>query len=116
MFKRIVVLQGVRLDQSPRCTRLGTKIAVDWEGDVLLVDDFVVSIVFYYIRNHDVFTGSRHPKLAFMPSEVRWACAVELPDGDVTHFTTSAAILTGGCVTAFGVTHWVGPRMNRSSL
>jgi len=52
----VIVLQGVRLDQSPCDTRLGIKVAVDWELDVLLVCNVVDPIGFHLFEDHDVFT------------------------------------------------------------
>ena len=58
-LERSIVLQGVRLDQSPSGTRLRTKVAVDWERNVVLVHDVIDSICCYVFELHKVCTGSR---------------------------------------------------------
>ena len=57
-IESVIFLQGVRLNQSPCDTRLGTKVAVDWECDVLLVCNVVDTAGRFFVDHHDVFIGS----------------------------------------------------------
>ena len=96
--KRVIVLQGVRLDQSPCDTGLRTKVAVDWERDVLFIYNVVNTIGCFLVNHHNVFTGSQW-ELTPVTCEAWWTCALEPSVADVTHFTTRATMTTGGSLT-----------------
>ena len=57
--KRGIIFQWVGLDQSPRETRLRTKVTVDWEWIVVLVHNAVDSIACCFVKRRDFFTWSR---------------------------------------------------------
>ena len=116
-LERILILQGVRLDQGPRETRFRIKVTVNWEWVFLLVHNVVDTIGFDFFKQHDVFTGSRRKRDLAPVSSVTWrTCAVESSFFDVTHFTTSASMLTGGSLTAKVVTDLFRARLARNSL
>ena len=59
IFERVIVLEGVGLDQSPCHARLRTKVAVDWKQNVVVVHNVVDSIGFQFWKFHDVRTWTR---------------------------------------------------------
>ena len=48
IFERVIVLEGVGLDQSPCHARLRTKVAVNWKQNVVVVHNVVDSIGFQF--------------------------------------------------------------------
>ena len=53
VLELVVVLQRVRLDQSPCEIKLGTKVTVDAEQDVLFVKNGVEIIGFCFVTQQD---------------------------------------------------------------
>ena len=105
MLERVIVLQGMRLDQSPRGPRLRTKVAKDWKGGVLIIHNVVNTISSLVLKQHNVSAGSRRKLYLASVSRVFWgAYAVESFFVDVTHFVTSVFMLTSGALTAIVVT------------
>ena len=56
IFERVIILEGVGLDQSPCHARLRTKVAVDWKQNVVVVHNAVDSTGFQFGKFHDVRT------------------------------------------------------------
>ena len=114
--KRAIVLEWVGLDQSP-CHTLGTKVAINWERNVVLVNNVVDTIGFAFLKQHDVSAWfQRGHNLTLESTETCWTCAVESSLCDVTHFMTRASMLTGVGLTALVMTSLIRTGFMKTSL
>ena len=110
-----IVSKRVGLDQSPGCIWLGTKVAVDQEWIIILVQNFVDSTDVFFLCYHNVFTWSDW-ELTSVSREAWKTCAIESSFSRIAHITVCAAILTGGGLTAMALTAWIKACLLRKSL
>ena len=115
--KRAIVLERVGLDQSPCHTSLGTKVAINWERNVVLVNNVVDTTGFGFLKQHYISAWFRRGhNVTLKSTKTCRTCAVESSLCDVTHFMTRASMLTGVGLTALVMTSLIRTGFMKTSL